>query len=383
MAYQPIGSSSSPQEVPQPRSCSSVVSLVAAIILPIIIGLGIALAAYFYFHQPIWFAAVVGALGGGLGGIVSFVCYRFIGRNGGAEVKAETEAPRIIVTAATPQRAGGAAPAAAPRPSPMPPSGSPAPAAAPRPTPTPESIPVIETLVDYPGDLSFAEMSRIEAVPEGETRLKLEFQEADLQEFNVSIRNEDLFASGAQVIVNAANTHLGGGGGIDGAIHGRGGAAYAAAHRALQTKYNRHYPEGAAAIIPSGALQELDGIIDVIVVAGPKGRARQLNDGETPIQDDDPEKAKKMFSCYWNALLLAHQRGKTSLAIPILSIGEFKFPAQKAAPIVLRAFYNFAKTYPGSPLKSISLHFMGKNRATGAIENWLFPIFQSALDPTS
>ena len=162
--------------------------------------------------------------------------------------------------------------------------------------------------------------------------------------FDISIRRQDLFASQAQAIVNAANTHLGGGGGIDGAIHTRGGADYAKAHAQLKTLYQGSYVEGHAAMIESGALKQKDNIDWVIVVAGPYVAS-------TKIKED------QLYSCYFNSLMLAHEQGLTSVAFPSISTGLFGFPLDRGALVSLQAIRDFIQQYPASQLKTISIHF--------------------------
>ena len=151
--------------------------------------------------------------------------------------------------------------------------------------------------------------------------------------------------SKAQVVVNAANTHLGGGGGIDGAIHRQGGAEYAKAHRELQALFKAHYIEGHAAMIGSGSLKEKYNIENVIVVAGPQGAA-------------SPSKETELYSCYFNALVLADEQNKTSIAFPSISTGIFGFPKDRAAAISLKAIHDFLDKHPNTRLKTISIHYL-------------------------
>jgi len=170
-------------------------------------------------------------------------------------------------------------------------------------------------------------------------------------EINLTIRRQDIFTSKAQVIVNAANTNLGGGGGIDGAIHRQGGAEYANAHRALQTVYQARYKEGHAAMIGSGSLKEKYNIENVIVVAGPQGAA-------------SPSKETELYSCYFNTLVLAAEQNKTSVAFPSISTGIFGFPKDRAAAVSMKAIQDFVDKYPNTQLKTISIHFLPNDPIT-------------------
>lgn len=160
-----------------------------------------------------------------------------------------------------------------------------------------------------------------------------------------TIRRQNIFDSGAQVIVNAANTHLGGGGGIDGAIHKKGGQDYAKAHQELQRLYESQYIPGHAAMIESGALKKDHEIDHVIVVAGPQGEV-------------DPEKENELYSCYYNSLVLAQSQHKTSIAFPSISTGIFGFDKGRAAAISTKAVFDFINQYPDTTLKTISIHIL-------------------------
>lgn len=202
---------------------------------------------------------------------------------------------------------------------------------------------VIEQVQAYPGDLTTEQQSHFSARFLNSNTLQLDFKQ--YPSFKVTIRNQDIFGSGAAVIVNAANTHLGGGGGIDGLIHNKGGSSYAAAHRALQARYQSRYVQGYAAMIGSGNLESQSGIKRVIVVAGPAG-------------DSTEQKEKELYSCYYNSLVLAHNHQYASLAFPAISTGIFGFPKDRAASISKRAICNFIEQFPDSPLKTISIHFL-------------------------
>ncbi len=194
------------------------------------------------------------------------------------------------------------------------------------------SFPDVRTLHNYPGDLPTAFPSR----NRGNT---LDMTLAP--RFHVTIeRNQDLLKSGVDVVVNAANTTLAGGGGIDGQIHSEGGAVYANAHADLSRAHHRAYPEGVATLLPSGNLTAKG----VIVVAGPRGPT------------SDATKESQLYSTYYNSLLLAHSQGHTSIAFPSISTGIFGFPKERAAQISLRAIHDFIRNHPTSSLTHIAIY---------------------------
>jgi O-acetyl-ADP-ribose deacetylase len=167
--------------------------------------------------------------------------------------------------------------------------------------------------------------------------------------FTCIIEDSQILTSGAQVIVNAANSSLSGGGGVDGAIHKAGGQAYASEHRAiLRSHYpgKLSYPLGDATMISSGNMKETYNIDSVIVVAGPRGAST-------------PQKDNQLYACYYNSLVLAHEQNKTRIAFPSISTGIFGFPKDRAAAIFIQAVDNFSKQYLETELKHISLHVLG------------------------
>lgn len=200
---------------------------------------------------------------------------------------------------------------------------------------------------DYTGDLSEAEKKNLKANFSNDNTLEISFVDRPSA---ITIRLQDMFESGAEVIVNAANTHLSGGGGIDGAIHDEGGKEYAAEHGDLAKMYQREYIQGYATMITSGQLKSKK-IDHVIVVAGPS-----VSFGGSP---PTKEMKNELYSCYYNSLELANSQKKTSIAFPAISTGIFGFPKDIAAAISLKAWYDFITKHPDTTLKSISIHFQG------------------------
>jgi O-acetyl-ADP-ribose deacetylase (regulator of RNase III) len=221
---------------------------------------------------------------------------------------------------------------------------------------TPESV----KIRPYPGDLSKKDHLSFEWEDKEKMIRKIAFKE--FPHIHFSIRKQDLFISGAEVIVNAANSDLGGGGGIDGKIHENGGDEYAAAHRKLKEKYSKGYPSGHAAMIDSGQLKAKYKIDHVIVVAGPCTA--------TP----SPEEESQLYSCYYNSLVLANDQNKAKIALPSISTGLFYFPLDRAANISLRAVNDFIAN--NSSIKIISIHF----RPT---EHTEFVKYMTAIDPAA
>ena len=173
-----------------------------------------------------------------------------------------------------------------------------------------------------------------------------------MDDFDFSIRGQDIFQSGAEVIVNAANIISVEEAVLMDLIHSKGGNRYAQEHRKLQTHYNSNYVNGYAVMITSGSIattNDTNSIKNVIVVAGPIYDQSKLQ-----------EQKDQLYSCYYNSLVLAHVNNKKSIAFPMISTGIFRFPKDLAASISLRAVKDFCDKYPDTTLKTISIHYIAK-----------------------
>lgn len=119
-------------------------------------------------------------------------------------------------------------------------------------------------------------------------------------------------------IVNAANTSLLGGGGVDGAIHRAGGKRILEACVSIRNRQGG-CKVGEAVITTAGNLPAKK----VIHTVGPRWNKNQ---------SEEPQKLK---NCYLNVLKLAEENQLTSLAIPNISTGIYRFPKDKAAQIAI------------------------------------------------
>jgi O-acetyl-ADP-ribose deacetylase len=128
------------------------------------------------------------------------------------------------------------------------------------------------------------------------------------------------------VIVNAANSSLLGGGGVDGAIHRAGGPAILEACRKIIAKQGG-CKTGEAVITTAGALPAKY----VIHTVGPVWNGGSNNEAE------------KLLNCYFNSLQLAEQNGCRSIAFPNISTGIYGYPRAEAAHIAVQAVSNYFK----------------------------------------
>src|SRR5882757_3475122 len=128
----------------------------------------------------------------------------------------------------------------------------------------------------------------------------------------------DITCETTDAIVNAANSSLLGGGGVDGAIHRAGGPAILAECRQIVSKIGS-LSAGKAVITTGGRLAAKH----VIHTVGPVYR------------DGEHGEAEKLASCHRESIRLAAEHGLKSLSFPAISSGAFGYPVWEAAPIAL------------------------------------------------
>ena len=140
---------------------------------------------------------------------------------------------------------------------------------------------------------------------------------------------DDITRQDVAAIVNAANSTLLGGGGVDGAIHRAGGPQILVECREIRnTKYPRGLPAGEAVITTGGDLPAQF----VIHTVG-------------PIYGREPERqADLLAACYRNSLLLAVQHGVSSIAFPSISTGAYGYPKAEAAAVSSRSIEAFLES---------------------------------------
>lgn len=135
----------------------------------------------------------------------------------------------------------------------------------------------------------------------------------------------DITQQETDAIVNAANSSLRGGGGVDGAIHRAGGSAILEA-----CKHIGSCPTGEARITGAGNL-----------------RARHVIHAVGPIYHTDPARAANLLARAYRASLdLALQHQSRSVAFPSISTGAYGYPVNGAAPIALSTVIDFLQQHP-------------------------------------
>lgn len=143
----------------------------------------------------------------------------------------------------------------------------------------------------------------------GET-LKLEFGTIELHKGDITGQQTD-------AIVNAANSGLMGGGGVDGAIHRAGGPSIKEECRKIVANQGR-LPTGKAVMTSSGHL-----------------KARHVIHTVGPVYHGQPEDAALLASAYRESIRLALSHSLRSLAFPSISTGAYGYPVEEAAKVAL------------------------------------------------
>ena len=142
----------------------------------------------------------------------------------------------------------------------------------------------------------------------------------------VSVRLGDITREAVDAVVNAANSSLLGGAGVDGAIHRAGGPQIREECEEIRgTRYPEGLPTGEAVITGAGALPARH----VIHTVGPVwGR-------------EAGREAELLAACYRNSLALAVAHGLRTLAFPSISTGAFSYPREEAAAVSSAAVAEF------------------------------------------
>jgi O-acetyl-ADP-ribose deacetylase (regulator of RNase III) len=147
----------------------------------------------------------------------------------------------------------------------------------------------------------------------------------------VTVKVGDLTREDVDAIVNAANSTLLGGGGVDGAIHRAGGPAILAACREIRrTRYPDGLPTGEAAITTAGDMKARH----VIHTVGPVYGQNRGRDAEL------------LAACYENSIALAAREGLATIAFPAISTGVYGYPKEEAAKVARAAIERALGRHP-------------------------------------
>ena len=166
----------------------------------------------------------------------------------------------------------------------------------------------------------------------------------------IEIRQGDITRLDVDAIVNAANTRLLGGGGVDGAIHRAAGPQLLEACRTIGG-------------CPTGEAR---------ITGGYNLPARHVIHTVGPVYSGKPQDSRLLTNCYLNSLTLAVENNLATIAFPAISCGVYGYPIEDACKIAIDTSCNFLKAN-SSLEKIIFILFSEKDRAV--YETYLKSIF--------
>ena len=141
----------------------------------------------------------------------------------------------------------------------------------------------------------------------------------------------DITRQETDAVVNAANSSLMGGGGVDGAIHRAGGPAILS--ECMEVRRSR-YPDG----LPTG---------EAVMTGGGSLKARHVIHTVGPVwRGGGSEEERLLAAAYRNSLTVAVENGLRSVAFPSISTGAYGYPVEKAAWKALRTVKAFIEMNP-------------------------------------
>ncbi len=141
------------------------------------------------------------------------------------------------------------------------------------------------------------------------------------RETRIELLRGDITAQQVDAVVNAANSTLMGGGGVDGAIHRAGGKAILEQCRGIRRE---RYPEG----LPTG---------QAVATTGGDLPARWVIHTVGPVYSRTEDRSALLAACHANSLAVADELGASSVAFPAISTGVYGYPLHLAAPVAVEA----------------------------------------------
>lgn len=146
----------------------------------------------------------------------------------------------------------------------------------------------------------------------------------------ITLLRGDITEEHVDAVVNAANSSLLGGGGVDGAIHRRGGPAILEECRGLRgSHYTNGLPAGQAVATTAGDLP-----------------ARWVIHTVGPVYSATQDRSGLLASCFTESLKVAQELGAGSVAFPAISTGVYRWPLDDAARIAAHSVRTAPRTVP-------------------------------------
>ncbi|MCA1622845.1 MAG: O-acetyl-ADP-ribose deacetylase [Acidobacteria bacterium] len=178
------------------------------------------------------------------------------------------------------------------------------------------------------------------------------------QEFlneRVIVKVGDITQETCDAIVNAANSSLLGGGGVDGAIHAQSGQKILEECREIRRK---NYPNG----LPTG---------EAVITSGGNLKAKFVIHTVGPVYSEHRgREAELLANCYRNSLALASENNLETIAFPAVSTGIYGYPKQQAANISSKAVKNFLAQ--NEQIKQVRFVFFSMEDAEIFLKNHIF-----------
>jgi O-acetyl-ADP-ribose deacetylase (regulator of RNase III) len=171
----------------------------------------------------------------------------------------------------------------------------------------------------------------------------------------VSILVGDISQQQVDALVNAANSTLMGGGGVDGAIHYAGGPKILEECKEIR---RTRFPSG----LPTG---------EAVITSGGNLAARYVVHTVGPIKGQSGSRdAELLAACYRNSLALAVEHGLRTIAIPSISTGAYGYPREEAAVVSSEAIKKFLSS--DRLLQEVRLVFYTRGDANVFLKNHRF-----------
>ncbi len=137
----------------------------------------------------------------------------------------------------------------------------------------------------------------------------------------ITLVQGDITEQAVDAVVNAANSSLMGGGGVDGAIHRRGGPRILEECKRIRSEqYPDGLPTGKAAATTAGDLP-----------------ARWVIHTVGPVYAQSEDRSALLASCHTESLRIADELGATTVAFPAISTGVYGYPVEEAAPVAIES----------------------------------------------
>lgn len=137
----------------------------------------------------------------------------------------------------------------------------------------------------------------------------------------ITLIRGDITQQEVDAVVNAANSSLMGGGGVDGAIHRRGGPAILEECKKVRSE---QYPQG----LPTG---------EAVATTGGDLPCRWIIHTVGPVYSRSQDRSSMLAACHIKALRIADELGARSVAFPAISTGVYGYPVDEAAAVAVEA----------------------------------------------